>query len=85
MSVDQNSSSQKSTPRNAEAMAIEFQDNVLKINDRILSGADERTYVKETCIKQQRFGCRNISDNINFFWYISGRLCTHAYGLNLKT
>ena len=54
MSVDQNSSSQKSTQRNAEATAIELQDNVLKINDRILSGAGERTYVKETCIKTSK-------------------------------
>ena len=46
MSVEQNSSSQKSTQRNAEAMAIELQDHVLKINDRILSGAGERMLKK---------------------------------------
>ena len=54
MSVDQNSSSQKSTQRNAEVTAIELQDNVLKTNDRTPSGAGEQTYVKETCIKTSK-------------------------------
>ena len=54
MSVEQNSSSQKSTQRNAEAMAIELQDHVLKNNERILSGTGEQTYVKETCIKTSK-------------------------------
>ena len=42
MSVDQNNSSQKSTQPNAEATPIELQDHVLKISDRILSGAGKR-------------------------------------------
>ena len=80
MSVDQNSSSQKSTQRNTEATAIELQDNVLKINDRLLSGAGERTYVKETCIKQQRFGCKIISDDIHsmtFNFFVNIRPAMH--------
>ena len=77
MSVDQNSSSQKSTQRNAEATAIELQDNVLKINDRILSGAGGRTYVKETCIKTSKVWLQD--HQMIFTFLVNIRPAMHSY------
>ena len=68
MSVDPNSSSQKPTQPNAEATAIELQNNVFKINDRILSGAGKRTYVKKHLYKNIKGLVARLSDDINFFW-----------------
>ena len=65
MSVDQNSSSQK--PTHAEATAIGLQNNVFKINDRILSGAGKRTYVKNTCIKTSKVWLQDYQIILTFF------------------
>ena len=67
MLVDQNSSLQKPTQRNAEATAIELQDNVLKINDHKLSGAGERQYIKETCIKTSKIWLQDYQMILTFF------------------